>query len=79
MISNIEKARLLYGPSVSSMREHLPDLGESLNTAAVDLARDCSLERVDLMLARIKGAETNLTHLRKALISERGVCGAGTG
>ena len=79
MISEIENARRLYGPSVQTMTSNLPDLGESLHNAAIDLSRDCTLDRVDLMLARVKGAETTLVHLRKALIAERGVCGAGTG
>ena len=78
MTRDLDLARRLYAPSVESMREHLLDLGEALHTAAVDLSRDCTLERVDLMLARVKGAETNLTHLRKALISEQSR-GHGTG
>ena len=71
MISDLDAARRMFTPDIDAMRHNLPDLGESLHTAAVDLARDCSLERVDLMLARIKGAETSLVHLRKALISEQ--------
>lgn len=78
MLRDIDKRRMLYGPSVQSMREHLPDLGEALHTAAIDLARDCSLERVDQMLARIKGAESNLIHLRKAMIAKQST-GHGTG
>lgn len=71
MITDIELARRLYAPSAETLISHLPDLGESLHTAAIDLERDCSIERCDLMLARLKGAETNLIHLRRALIAER--------
>ena len=64
-------ARRMFAPDIDAMRHSLPDLGESLLTAAVDLAHDCTLDRVDLMLARIKGAETTLVHLRKALMAEQ--------
>lgn len=80
MIRDIDLARRQTQPSAETLIKHLPDLGESLNTAAVDLAHDCTLERVDLMLARIKGAETSLVHLRKAMVSEKaGVHRGGTG
>jgi len=70
MIRNLDLQRRLYGQSIDTMRRNLVDMGECLNTAAVDLARACTLDRVDLMLARIKGAETTLVHLRRALIAE---------
>ena len=72
-------ARRMFAPDIDAMRCSLPDVGESLNTAALELARDLNLERLDQMLARLKSAESNLVHLRKAMIAERGVCGAGTG
>jgi len=50
---------------------HLIDMGEALNTACQDLARDCTLPRIDEMLHRIKGAETSLLHLRRALAEQR--------
>ena len=74
----MDQIRRLYQPSIESQASHLPDLGESLHTAAIDLSRDCTLERVDLMLARIKGAEATLVHLRKALAVEE-TTGWGTG
>jgi len=62
-------ARQLYArPDSSAMIKHLPDLGESLNNAAIDLAQDCTVERIDAMLARLKGAETSLIHLRRKLM-----------
>jgi hypothetical protein len=72
MICAIDAARRMLTPSVENMIASLPDLGDSLNTAAVDLAHDCTLERVDMMLSRIKGAESSLIHLRKALAAEGG-------
>jgi hypothetical protein len=59
-------------PDISAMRKHLPDMGESLHNAAIDLARDCTTERCDQMLARLKGAETSLMHLRRKLMQEGG-------
>jgi len=40
MIRDIESARRMSQPSAESLISHLPDMGESLNTAAVDLHRD---------------------------------------
>jgi len=64
-------------PDLDAMWKRLPDLGESLNTAALDLAHDLDLEKIDTFLAKLKGAETSLMHLRRAL-AER-VSGDGTG
>jgi hypothetical protein len=36
-----------------------------------ELARDCTVERCDEMLARLKGAETSLMHLRLALAEDK--------
>ena len=63
-----ELARRLYArPDASTIIAHLPDLGESLNSAAIDLAQDCNIESIDAMLARLKGAESSLMHLRRSL------------
>jgi hypothetical protein len=53
------------------MRLRLPDLGESLRTAAIDLAADLTLDRVDCFLSRIEGARTSVQHLRLALATKR--------
>ena len=64
-------ARRLYArPDSGNMIKYLPDLGESLHNAAIDLANDCTLAHVDEMLARLKGAETGLQHLRRSLAAE---------
>ena len=68
----------LYGPNLRTLTDNLPSMGDSLKAAADELARDCTLERVDEMLARIKGAEHNLVHIRKALAAEE-TTGWGTG
>ena len=61
-------AAMLYSrPNASDMIGNLPGLGESLHACAVDLARDCTLQRIDEMLARLKGAETSLVFLRRSL------------
>jgi hypothetical protein len=71
MIYDPENARRLYAPSLGSLISHLPDLGESLHTAAVNLAHDCSLARVDLMLAQLETGKQSLVHLRKALVADQ--------
>jgi hypothetical protein len=57
-------------PDLDAMRARLPDLGDSLSTAAHKLARDLTLEKVDLFLAKIKGAETSVAHLRRSLAQD---------
>jgi hypothetical protein len=79
MQSYMDAVIQLYQPNLDAMRNSLPDLGQSLNVAAIDLARDCTVERLDLLLARLQGAETALVHLRKALIADKsGVQRGGT-
>ena len=60
----------LYQSNADSMRARLPDLGESLHNAAIDLSHECTLERIDQLLLLLKGAETSLLHLRRAVIEE---------
>ena len=71
MKAHLEAVTQLYQPNIDAIRNSLPDLGEALHIAAVDLSRDCSLERVDQMLARLNSAQSNLQHLRKAMVAER--------
>jgi hypothetical protein len=67
---NAALAAKSYQANADAIRARLPDLGESLRNAAIDLACDCTLARVDEMLASIKGAETLLLHLRRGLAAE---------
>jgi len=62
-----ELARRYSLANAESMRARLPNLGESLHTAAIELNRDLTIERIDLMMAWLKGAESSLMHLRRAL------------
>jgi len=72
VISHIENARRLYGPSAATMHSSLPDLGDSLNSACQALALNCTVDQVDQLTARLKAGGQILLHLRKALIAERG-------
>ena len=63
MITAADLVRRLYRPSVEGMRARLPDLGESLNNAAIDLARDCTAERCDQF-----AAQDFARHLRRGLV-----------
>jgi hypothetical protein len=64
-------ARQIYAPSVSTMQENLPDIGSSLDAACSELSRELSLDKLDRLSAQLNSAQTNLTHLRKALVAER--------
>ena len=72
MIRDIENARRQFQPSISGMRSSLPDVGESINTACIDLERDLTLERLDDLMARLNAAQQNLGHLRRAMVAELG-------
>ena len=71
MKAHIDAARQLYGQNHNPLIQSLPALGKCLHVAAVELSRDCTLERVDLMLDRLKGAQAAIVHLRKSLVAER--------
>jgi hypothetical protein len=64
-------------PDIDAMRKALPDLGESLNTAAHELAHEITIERVDQMRAKIQGADDALLHLRLALAQKVEAHGTG--
>lgn len=70
-IKHMAQIQQLYGPNLGTLTDNLPNLGDSLKTAADELARDCTVQHVDEMLARLKGAEHNLVHIRKALAGPR--------
>lgn len=80
MIRDLDLQRMLYAPSAESLRSNLPDMGQSLQAACSALADDCSIERCDELSMRLKAGEQTLSHLRRALISEKsGVHRGGTG
>ena len=70
--------RTLYGPNLGTQTDNLIPMGDSLKTAADELARDCTLPRIDAMLARLKTAENTLVRIRLALAAEEKT-GWGTG
>ena len=78
-----ELAQRLYSraPDLYTVQKHLAAMGESLSTAAHELARDVTLEKIDLFLAKLKTAESNMQHLRRALAQEwrTGIHGGGSG
>lgn len=49
---------------------HLVDIGEALNAACTDLARDPTPERCDQLIARLRGAEQALGQFRRALVAD---------
>ena len=80
MIRDLDLARRLYAPSAESLRGNLPAMADSLSAACYELERDLTLDRLDRLTAQLSAAQTNLVHLRKALISEQsGVHRGGTG
>jgi hypothetical protein len=64
---NLAGTHLRPTPNADDIRARLPDLAESLRTAAFELARDCTLEKSHAFLAKLKGAETTVQHLCRAL------------
>ncbi len=70
-VKHLDQVRQLYGPNLGTLTDNMSSMGESLQAACYALADDCTLERVDLMLARLKGAEHTLVHIRKALAGPR--------
>ena len=79
MTSDLEKIRMLYGPTLESMTLSLPDVGLALQTACHELSLDLSLTRIDWLISQLRAAEQNLIHIRKSLASdfEEGKTGRG--
>ena len=55
---------------------HLVDMGEALNVACTELARDPTPARVDELIARLSGAEQALKQFRCALVADGELAGA---
>lgn len=62
-----QAARAFPRFNVQELLKHLPDMGEGLSIACVNLHLDASLERCDELLARLQSAETAVTRLRTQL------------
>ena len=49
---------------------HLVDMGDALNAACSELARDPTPERCDRLIMQLKGAEHALGRFRRALLAD---------
>ena len=69
-------------PSGDGWRADCPNGHSSRNTLAIkqadELARDCSLPRIDSFLDRLQAATNTVVHIRKAVAAEN-TTGHGTG
>ena len=54
-------------PDTHLLISYLPDFGNYWSKAAVELARDCTVSRIDKMLARVESAKAMLLALRRSL------------
>ena len=72
---------MTYPPNidVQALISGMDDLGESLHTAATDIATNCTLERVDRFLSRLHAATNLALSIRKALAGPSHVRGWGSG
>ena len=71
MNTKLELIRRLYGPNLGTLTDNLPNVGESLRDACLALAADCTIIRLDELVARLKTAEQSLTRLRLAMLQRR--------
>lgn len=60
----------LYGPSAAAQAKALPELGEGLMAHLIDLARDPTPVRAELMSVNLEGARRAVLRLREALVRE---------
>ncbi len=60
----------LLRPTVDELASALPDAGEALIGASIDLARDATANRCDVMLSRLHGAVHLVTRLRTVIVAE---------
>jgi hypothetical protein len=77
---DLELVKRLYAPSEPTQIRYLLDVGETLLTSYIDLAKDDSIENIDKALAQVRGAENGLKRLRlEKLEDSPGPHGDGTG
>jgi hypothetical protein len=53
-----------------AMKARLPDLSAALDAALCELHKDMTVDRIDQVLMRLKGAEQSLVAMRRALFEE---------
>jgi hypothetical protein len=63
-------AARLFEPNSDQMAKHLPELGEALMAACIDLKRCPQPDRCEALMARLDGARAHILQLRAALMRE---------
>jgi primosomal protein N'' len=70
-----ELAAKLFAPSATTLARYLPDMGDCLAGALVQLSRDPDPQRCDDMARRLQAASHAISRLRAALVAEAGGAG----
>ena len=70
-IKHLDQVRQLYGPTLGTLTDNLPSMGESLHEACNALAADCTLARIDELVSQLKTSQQTVTRLRLAMIQRR--------
>ena len=60
----------LYGPSSATLAKALPDIGEGLSAQLVNLSRDPTPVRCELLAMNLEGARRSVLQLREVLKRE---------
>ncbi len=60
-----------FMPDAATLIARLPDMGEALHSARIELVRHQTVKSLDQCVARVKAAEQTLTHLRRALLADQ--------
>jgi hypothetical protein len=67
---NAALLRQLYGPSSAELAAKLTEIGEHLESAFADLARDPTPERCEILSANLHGASRHVMRLAETIKSE---------
>lgn len=60
----------LYSPSAESLRRDLPEIGECIRAQLLELHREPTPERVDVLLIAVEGIRRHLARYRERLVAE---------
>ena len=69
-------AKLYARPATTVLIGPIVDMGEALNAACVDLARNPTPEHCDQLLIKMQGAQQGVRQFRRALIADGEMAGA---
>ncbi|KAF1717914.1 hypothetical protein CSC74_03130 [Pseudoxanthomonas yeongjuensis] len=61
---------VLYGPSVATLANTMPDMGEAISTQCQALRRDPTVDACEVLAANLDGARRAVLRLREALMRE---------